>query len=73
MIIVLGALTVLWDRKNGHLRPSLVPDKRPWHQRNVVGRGPLGWPFRVREPIWQWGLGGALISSCATGNGTGGG
>jgi len=24
---------------------------------------PLGKPFQVREPVWRWGLGGALIDS----------
>jgi hypothetical protein len=27
---------------------------------NVV---PLGMPIHVREPVWKWGLGGALIDS----------
>jgi hypothetical protein len=27
---------------------------------------PLGKPFQIREPVWRWGLGGALIDSDRT-------
>jgi hypothetical protein len=30
---------------------------------NVV---PLGRPFQVREPVWRWGLGAALVDSDKT-------